>query len=121
MRFKKDTEARKRAAQLQEAEQKIVMVEEEVEKVTEITAPLDDEASEAMPKEEAASICEKAGAQAKTAQDAVDWRCMPAGRQEAVDQCRALMTARQQENKGNPTSAETVKGLQAVVTAKEMS
>eukprot|EP00913_Durusdinium_trenchii_P013004 g12209.t1 len=102
--FKKDTEARKKAAQLQEAGEKIAKAEAEVAKVTEITAPLDEEAAEVMGNEEAASICEKAGEQAKTAQ-------------ELVDQSRTFLTARQRENQGNAASQDTVKSLQTRLAA----
>lgn len=102
--FKKDTDARKKNALLQEAAEKISQAEAEVEKVTESTAPLDDEASEALSTEEAAGICEKAGAQAKLAQ-------------EAVDASRAFLTTRQNENKGVAANAETVKNLQARLSA----
>jgi len=102
--FKKDTDARKKNAQLQEAAEKISKAEAEVEKVTEITAPLDDEDAEALSTEQAASICEKSGAQAKLAQ-------------EAVDASRAFLTARSQENKGITANADTVKGLQTRLAA----
>ncbi|CAE7346579.1 RE1 [Symbiodinium natans] len=97
--FRKDTDTRKKNALLQEAGEKIAHAEKQVEMVTEAAAPLTDEAAEEMTADEAANICEKAGAQAKAAQA-------------AVDESRTFLSARTQENKGNPGNAETIKSLQ---------
>jgi len=102
--FKKDTDSRRKNAQLQEAGEKITKAEAEVEKVTEAAAPLSDEAAESMSADEAAGICEKAGEQAKTAQA-------------AVDESRQFLSARVQENKSNANNAETLKTLQTRLAA----
>jgi len=102
--FRKDTDTRKKNALLQEAAEKIAAAEKEVELVTEAAAPLSDEASEEMTADEAATICEKAGTQAKTAQA-------------AVDESRTFLSARSQENKGNIGNADTIKSLQTRLNA----
>ncbi|CAE7758071.1 TIF3H1 [Symbiodinium sp. CCMP2456] len=102
--FRKDTDTRKKNALLQEAAEKIAAAEKEVELVTEAAAPLSDEAAEGMTADEAATICEKAGTQAKTAQA-------------AVDESRTFLSARSQENKGNLGNAETIKSLQTRLNA----
>eukprot|EP00931_Biecheleriopsis_adriatica_P033416 TRINITY_DN193_c0_g1_i5.p1 TRINITY_DN193_c0_g1~~TRINITY_DN193_c0_g1_i5.p1 ORF type:complete len:2073 (-),score=714.85 TRINITY_DN193_c0_g1_i5:36-6125(-) len=98
--FKKDTESRKKTAQLQAAGEKITAAEGEVDKVAEMAVPLGEEEFEKLSEEEAQAAAEKAGAQAKVAQA-------------ALDEARNLLAARQKEAKGVASLAETLKSLQA--------
>ncbi|CAJ1460296.1 unnamed protein product [Effrenium voratum] len=103
--FKKDTDARKKNASLQEAQERLAKLQQEVDKVTESVTPLDDEeVAEKLGNDEAKAICEKVSEQAKAAQ-------------ESLDQVRHFLTARQKENQGNAQNTETVKGLQGKLAA----
>eukprot|EP00930_Biecheleria_cincta_P057709 TRINITY_DN4359_c0_g2_i1.p1 TRINITY_DN4359_c0_g2~~TRINITY_DN4359_c0_g2_i1.p1 ORF type:complete len:2005 (+),score=603.41 TRINITY_DN4359_c0_g2_i1:55-6069(+) len=97
--FKKDTESRKKNAQLQEAGEKIKVAEQEVEKATEAVAPLGGEEYDKLPSDEAAALSEKATAQTKAAQA-------------AMDEAKALLAARQKDCKNVTGAAETLKKLQ---------
>jgi len=98
--FRKDTEGRTRAAQLQEAEHKVEQADEEIKKLAELIEPLAkiwEDAAE-LSGEAAAEACDKMTAAVKAAQA-------------SVDGARVFVAARGKEAK-EPAAAETVKKLQ---------
>jgi hypothetical protein len=101
--FKKDTESRKKTAQLQEAGEKITAAEQEVEKTTEAVAPLNAEDYEKLPSDEAAALTEKATTHAKAAQA-------------LVDEAKNFLAARLKDCKALPSAAETTTKLQTRIT-----
>lgn len=96
--FKKETDERKRAAQLQEGKAKVDAVEEAVKKTTEAAAPLTADGAEEIQSEAAQELCEKLGAIEKTAQD-------------KMDEARKFLNDRQREMKVSEDRAEVAKLL----------
>jgi len=96
--FRKDTEGRTRAAQLQEAEHKVEQADEEIKKLAELIEPLAKEDAVELSGEAAAEACDKMTAAVKAAQA-------------SVDGARVFVAARGKEAK-EPAAAETVKKLQ---------
>lgn len=94
--FKRDTEGRKKAAQMQEAGEIISVVEGEVKKLTEAVEPF---VAESMTEDEAKELCEKLTGQAKEVQ-------------KKMDETRTFLAARQKDSKGASTHTEGLQKLQ---------
>lgn len=94
--FKRDTESRKKAAQMQEAGESLTLVEGEVKKLVEAAEPF---MAESMTEEEASELCEKLTGQAKDVQA-------------KMDETRAFLSARQKDTKGASSHTEALQKLQ---------
>eukprot|EP00930_Biecheleria_cincta_P057710 TRINITY_DN4359_c0_g3_i1.p1 TRINITY_DN4359_c0_g3~~TRINITY_DN4359_c0_g3_i1.p1 ORF type:complete len:1928 (+),score=567.13 TRINITY_DN4359_c0_g3_i1:69-5852(+) len=104
--FKKETEKRKKTAQLQEATEKVTALEGDVSKIAELVAPLTGEDAASLAAEESDSICEAAANQSKAAQA-------------AIEECRSLLLARKKD--ALPKSEETIKELSTRLAALSSS
>jgi len=94
--FKRDTEGRKKTAQMQEAGECISKVEVEVKKLVEAVEPF---MAESMTEDEASELCEKLAGQTKDVQA-------------KMDETRAFLAARQKDSKGTSAHTETLQKLQ---------
>lgn len=105
--FRKDTEGRKKTAQMQEAGEKMGTVEAEVKKLAEVVEPFTREEEGQEVSEEA---CEKLVAQASVTQT-------------AMDEIRTILAMRTKDVKGMSVHEDTLKQLQARLTEaqKEMA
>jgi len=108
--FRKDTEARKKTAQMQEAGERMNTVDAEVKKMGECVEPFQKKEGEEAAPEVPEEACEKLVTQLNTAQT-------------ALDETRTFLAARQKEVKGNASHEETLKGLTTRLTEaqKEMA
>lgn len=97
--FKKDTEARKKIAQMQEAGEKVTATEQEVKKTAEAVEPFTQEGAENMSAEDAAEFCEKLIAQLK-------------GCHASAEEAKTFLAARFKDAKGNAVHTETLEKLQ---------
>lgn len=93
--FRKDTESRKKTAQVQELGEKVDATEEAVTKFATAVEPFGKEDADAMPADEAQALHEKIAELAKVAQ-------------ERADDTRLFFANRQKDAKGNPTLTEMV-------------
>ncbi|CAE8721864.1 unnamed protein product [Polarella glacialis] len=142
--FRKDTEARKKTAQLQEAGEKITDADASVAKAAEEAAPLAGEEAAAWTAEEAVVACQKdlldsvrilMVARQKDAQGVAsltetikklrgglsEGGATVKSAQDLLDSVRILMVARQKDAQGVASLTETIKKLQARVSTANLS